>query len=462
MLLKKSEVNEENYTVFEVEADAAEFDAALNKAYGKNRGQINIPGFRKGKAPRRIIEGMYGQDVFYQDALDEIAPQAFEFGVSEGKLKFIGRPSIENVSVNEDKTASFSFKVQNYPIVTLGEYKGLKAPKPAVEISEEAVTEEVDKIRKRNARKVDVDREAQMGDTVNIDFEGTQDGVPFDGGKADSYELELGSNSFVPGFEEQIVGMKPGEEKDIDITFPENYYENLAGKAVVFHIKLNSVTYLELPEADDEFAKDVGFDTLEEYRKSLRDDLEKKAGDDAEQKFRGEILRQACENMKVDIPDVMIEEQVEKMIRDYGANMGLDVYSMNKEKLYSMLGITDDIIEGSLKQGAEIQVKTDLLIDAVAKAENISFTEEEAEEYIKKVAEDSKATVEDIKKYFGEEYIMEQHIKEAATEILMDSAVVDDAPAQEAPAEEKAPEAVEAAPKKKPGRKKKTEKTDGE
>ena len=148
MLLKKSEVNEENYTVFEVEADAAEFDAALNKAYGKNRGQINIPGFRKGKAPRRIIEGMYGQDVFYQDALDEIAPQAFEFGVSEGKLKFIGRPSIENVSVNEDKTASFSFKVQNYPIVTLGEYKGLKAPKPAVEISEEAVTEEVDKIRK--------------------------------------------------------------------------------------------------------------------------------------------------------------------------------------------------------------------------------------------------------------------------------------------------------------------------
>ena len=438
MLLKKSEVNEENYTVFEVEADAAEFDAALNKAYGKNRGQINIPGFRKGKAPRRIIEGMYGQDVFYQDALDEIAPQAFEFGVSEGKLKFIGRPSIENVSVNEDKTASFSFKVQNYPIVTLGEYKGLKAPKPAVEISEEAVTEEVDKIRKRNARKVDVDREAKMGDTVNIDFEGTQDGVPFDGGKADSYELELGSNSFVPGFEEQIVGMKPG------------------------HIKLNSVTYLELPEADDEFAKDVGFDTLEEYRKSLRDDLEKKAGDDAEQKFRGEILRQACENMKVDIPDVMIEEQVEKMIRDYGANMGLDVYSMNKEQLYSMLGITDDIIEGSLKQGAEIQVKTDLLIDAVAKAENISFTEEEAEEYIKKVAEDSKATVEDIKKYFGEEYIMEQHIKEAATEILMDSAVVDDAPAQEAPAEEKAPEAVEAAPKKKPGRKKKTEKTDGE
>ena len=166
--------------------------------------------------------------------------------------------------------------------------------------------------------------------------------------------------------------------------------------------------------------------------------------------------------MKVDIPDVMIEEQVEKMIRDYGANMGLDVYSMNKEQLYSMLGITDDIIEGSLKQGAEIQVKTDLLIDAVAKAENISFTEEEAEEYIKKVAEDSKATVEDIKKYFGEEYIMEQHIKEAATEILMDSAVVDDAPAQEAPAEEKAPEAVEAAPKKKPGRKKKTEKTDGE
>ena len=447
MLLKKNDVNEENFTVFEVEADAKEFDAAVGKAFNKNKGQINIPGFRRGKAPRQIVEGMYGAGVFYEDALDDLAPQAFDFGISEGKIKFIGRPSIENVNVNEDKSASFTFKVRNYPVVTLGEYKGLKAPKAKVEISEDDITAEVDKIRKRNARKVDVDREARNGDTVNIDFEGTLDGVSFDGGKADSYELELGSKSFVPGFEEQIVGMKSGEEKDIDITFPDDYYENLAGKAVVFHIKLNSVTYLELPEADDEFAKDVGYDTLDEYRQSIREDLEKKANEDAETKFRGEILRQACENMQVDIPDIMIDEQVEKMIRDYGANMGLDVYSMDREQLYSMLGITDEIVEGSLKQGAEIQVKTDLLIDAVAKAEDIKFTEEEAEAYIQKVAEDTKSTVEDIKRYFGEEYISEQHIKEAATELLMENAVALDQPEEVEPAaEEKAEEMEEEKP----------------
>ena len=278
MILKNVEKKEKNTAAFEVESDAAEFEKAVNDAYRKNRSSISIPGFRKGKAPRAVIEGMYGPEVFYQDAMDELAPAAYEFGVKESGLKVVGAPAIENVEVTDARTVCFTFAVSLYPEVTLGQYKGLEAVKLPVEVSDEEVEAELNAARKRNARMLDIDdRDAQMGDTANIDFDGYLNGERFDGGKAEGYSLELGSNSFVPGFEEQVVGMKIGEEKDLNITFPEEYTPELAGKDVVFKVKLNSLTMPELPELDDEFAKDVSeFDTLEEYKASIRENLSRR------------------------------------------------------------------------------------------------------------------------------------------------------------------------------------------
>ena len=275
MIFKNVEKKENNTALFTVEADAAEFEKAVNGAYLKNKSSINIPGFRKGKAPRAVVEGMYGSEVFYQDALDALAPEAFDKGLAESGLRMVGAPSVSDVKVNDDKSASFTFEITLYPEVTLGEYKGLSAEKPAVEVDEDEVEHELDKQRKQNARQISVeDRPAAMGDTVNIDFDGFLDGERFDGGKAEGYSLELGSHSFVPGFEEQVAGMTIGEEKELPITFPKDYVEGLAGKDVVFKVKLNSISVSELPEADDEFAKDVSeFDTLEEYKNDLREQM---------------------------------------------------------------------------------------------------------------------------------------------------------------------------------------------
>ena len=312
MILKNVEKKENNTALFTVESDAAEFEAAVNGAYLKNKSSINIPGFRKGKAPRAIVESMYGREVFYQDAMDDLAPKAFEQGLSEGQLRIVGQPAIDNVEVTEERTVRYTFSVTLYPEVTLGQYKGLKAPKEVTTASDEEVNEEIEKTRKQNARKVSVeDRPAQMGDTVNIDFDGYLNGERFDGGKAEGYDLELGSNSFVPGFEEQVVGMQIGEEKDLDITFPESYVENLAGKAVVFKVKLNAITFPELPELDDEFAGDQGFDTLAEYKEDVRKKLQDRYNDQAENVFRSLIMKQAADNMSCDVPDAMIQEKAE-------------------------------------------------------------------------------------------------------------------------------------------------------
>ena len=272
----------------------------------KNKHSINIPGFRKGKAPRAVVEGMYGAEVFYQDAMDELAPKAFEQGVTENDVKFVGAPSIVDVNVTDDKTVAYTFSVTLYPEVTLGQYKGLSAERYPAEVDEDEIGYELEAARKRNSRKVDVEREAQMGDVANIDFDGYLNGERFDGGKAEAYDLELGSGSFVPGFEEQIVGMNIGDEKDIDITFPENYAPELAGKAVVFKIKLNDFSVNELPELDDEFAKDNGFDTLDEYKADVKADLEKRKTEQRDGEVRADLMHKAIGNMTVAVPEVMV------------------------------------------------------------------------------------------------------------------------------------------------------------
>lgn len=432
MIVKNVEKKENNAAVFQVESDAAEFASAVNGAYLKNKSSIYIPGFRKGKAPRAVVEGMYGKEVFYQDAMDELAPKAFEFGVKEAELRIVGAPSIVDVNVTEESTVAYTFSVSLYPEVTLGQYKGLEAVKESAEVSEEEVDAEVETARKSNARMISVDdREAQMGDTANIDFDGYLNGERFDGGKAEGYSLELGSKSFVPGFEEQIVGMKVGEEKDLPITFPENYHEDLAGKEVVFKVKLNSLTMAELPALDDEFAKDVSeFDTLDEYRTDVRKNLQIRKDEQVEAKFRSEIMRQACENMTVQIPEVMIDEKVEEAIRNYAANFGMTDRSLGLDKLMEMMGLNQDIVNASIRPGAESQVKTELLLEAVVKAEDIQVSEEEAEEYLNKVAESIKAKADDVREYFGSEFIRGERSKEKATSLILDSAVAAEAKAE--------------------------------
>ena len=338
MILKNVENKENNTAAFVVESDAAEFAKAVNDAYLKNRSSISIPGFRKGKAPRAVIEGMYGPEVFYQDAMDELAPAAYEFGIKEAGLRVVGAPSISDVDITDDKTVAYTFSISVYPEVTLGQYKGLEAPKAAVEVSDADVEAELNSVRKRNARMLDIDdREARMGDTANIDFDGYLDGERFDGGKAEGYALELGSNSFVPGFEDQVVGMKIGEEKDINITFPKDYTPELAGKDVVFKVKLNSLTTPELPELDDEFAKDVSeFDTLEEYKNSIRENLSKVRTERAEADFRNEIMHQAAENITADIPAVMIDEKVEDILRNYASQFGMRDNSVSLDEIKSV------------------------------------------------------------------------------------------------------------------------------
>lgn len=441
MNVKNIEKKENNSASFQVETDKAEFEAAVNKAYLKAKRDIYIPGFRKGKAPRAVIEGMYGAEVFYEDAIDALAPDAFEAGIKESELKMVGAPSISDVKVTDDKTVEYTFAVTLYPEVTLGQYKGLEAAKEEPVVADEKVDEEINAVRKRNARMLSVeDRAAAMGDTANIDFDGYLNGEQFDGGKADAYELELGSGSFVPGFEEQVVGMNVGEEKDINITFPENYVEDLAGKDVVFKVKLNSLTTAELPELDDEFAKDVSeFDTLEEYKADIRANLEKAAKEQAENKFRADILRQACDNIVADIPAVMVDEKLEEMIRGYAANYGMSDRNVSLDKLKEMMGLNDEMVNSMLRPGAEFQVKNDLLIDAIVKAENIEVTDEDVEEYLKKVGEDVKASPEDLKQYFGIDFIKEECKKDKANSVIFDSAVVGEAkPAEEAKSEETA------------------------
>ena len=353
--------------------------------------------------------------------------------MKENELRVVGSPSIKNVQVTDERTALYEFSVTLYPEVKLGEYKGLKVVKEVVDVDDEDVASELESVRKRNARKLNVERAAEMGDTANIDFDGYLNGERFDGGKAENYSLTLGSGSFVPGFEEQVVGMQIGEEKDIDITFPENYTPELAGKAVVFKVKLNSLTVDELPELDDEFAKDVSeFDTLEEYKADVRKNLESQRAEQAQSAFESLALKQASDNLDVDVPDVMIQEKAEDMLRNYAANFGLDARNMSYEQLMQTMGLDAASMNQTILPGAQLQVRTDLLLEAVAKAENFETSEEDLNAYAQKVADSIGAKAEDVMKYFGKDFVEAEQKKEQARKLIVDSAIpVDEAPVAE-------------------------------
>ena len=424
MLVKNVEKKDSKTASFQVEVDANEFDKAVTEAFNKNKSSISIPGFRKGKAPRAVVEGMYGSDVFYQDAIDALLAPAYEHGYDNCGLRIIGKPAVSNMDLSDDNVLTFTFDVELYPEVTLGEYKNLSAAKETFVITEEDVDGQINGVRKRNGRVIDLEREAQMGDTADIDFVGTLDGVAFDGGSAEGYELELGSNTFVPGFEEQIVGMNIGDVKDINITFPEDYTPEMAGKDVVFKVTLNSLSKTELPELDDDFVQDVSeFNTVEEYRADTRKDMERVMQEQMDAKWRTAIMTQACNNMTVEIPESMMEEKIDELIRSYAANFGLTDPKMTTDDIKNMMGLDEEAINATIRPAAEYQIKQELLLDAIVTAENIEITDEELEDYIKGAAETVGVTADQIRQYFGEEYIKNEFKKEKASKIVIESAV---------------------------------------
>ena len=333
--------------------------------------------------------------------------------------------------VTDDKALVLTFMVDLFPEITLGQYKGLSAQKGEAVVTDEMVEAEINADLKRNSRFVDVDREAQEGDTANIDFDGYLDGEQFEGGYGEGYRLEIGSKTFVPGFEDQIIGMKVGETKDINITFPENYTEELAGKDVVFKVKLNSLCVAELPEFDDEFVQDISeFETVDEFKADLRKEMEKRAVENVESAFRSDIMMQACENMTVDIPEVLINAKVEELVHTYANNFGVTDPKLTTEDIIKMMGLDDESLNTTIRPVAVNQVKQELLLEAVIEAEGIDIAGEAFDEYVKTTAESVNATPESILNYFGEDFIKNEYKREQATKIIMDSAIV--APKEEA------------------------------
>lgn len=423
MTVKSCEKLEKSQVALTIEVGAAEFEAAVEKAYQKMRRKINVPGFRPGKAPRKMIERMYGAEVFFEEAINIAFPEAYEAAVEQEKLQVVGYPAVE--MVGEVTKDGFTFKATApvYPEVTLGEYKGLKAEKPEVKVTAADVDERLKTLADRNTRLVSVDREAKSGDTAVIDFEGFLNGKPFEGGKGENHNLELGSGSFVPGFEDQVIGMKAGEEKDINITFPENYHEDLAGKAVVFKVKVHEVKEKEVPEMDDEFAKDVSeFDTLKDLKADLKKKITEERQKDADRAFEENLMNQVAENITADIPDVMVENQARQYLDNFKAQISRQ---FPYEEYKKMTGMDDEKLLADAKEPALRQVKMDLAVAAIIKAENIEASDEDVEAEYKKMAEQFGMDVDMVKKYLVKEQVQDQFLSQKAVAVVVDSATAE-------------------------------------
>ena len=380
MNVKSIEKNGNQATIV-VEIDKELMEKGVNAAYMKARKQIMIPGFRKGKAPRKMIEAMYGAHVFYEDGLEEIFPEVYQFAVIEQDVKAIGRPSLTDMDINEENVVTLTLTTEIYPEVTLGQYKGLEIEQAPVEVTDAQVEAELNRMAQNVASTEVVEKAAEMGDTANIDFEGFDNGVAFDGGKGDNFDLKLGSGQFVPGFEEQIVGMTAGEEKDIDITFPENYTPELAGKPVVFHVKLNKVTVTTVPAQDDEFAKDVSeFETLEELKADIRAKALENAQKQADSAFENAAVEKAAENATVDMPKALIESELDNQMERFAYQLQMSGYSM--EAYAKMMGGDVSTMRNAFRPAAEKQAKIDVTLAKIAEVEGIAVSEEEmAAEY---------------------------------------------------------------------------------
>ncbi len=411
-----------NEATIVIEIDKELMESGVNKAYMKARKNIMIPGFRKGKAPRKMIESLYGAHVFYEDGLEEIFPQVYEEAVVKQDIKAVGRPSLTDMQISDDNIVTLTLTTELYPEVTLGDYKGLEVERAAVEVSDEQVAAELDRMAQNVASTETVERAAQMGDTANIDFEGFDNGVAFQGGKGENFDLKLGSGSFVPGFEEQVVGMTAGEEKDIDITFPEDYKADLAGKPVVFHVKLNKVTATNVPAMDDEFAKDVSeFDTLE----ALKADIRQKALDNA-QKQSDSAFEQACvdkaaENTTVEMPKALIEAELDNQMERFGYQLQMSGYSM--DAYAKMMGGDLATMRNAFRPTAEKQAKVNVTLAKIVEVEGIEVSEDEINAELETLAKQYEMELDKIKSMVPTEEIKANLETRKAVKVIVDSAV---------------------------------------
>ena len=425
MALKSSNKVDTNTYEIEVTVDSETFNDACKKAYLKGRKDIQIPGFRKGKATQGMIEKMYGEGAFFEEALDIVYPDAVSSAIEEAELKVVDAPfDLEIPVMSKAEGVEMKMKVTTYPEVKLGKYKELEATKLSTEATDEDVENELKQMQERNSRLIDVtDRAAKMGDTATIDFEGFTDGVAFDGGKGENYPLELGSGSFIPGFEEQVAGHKVDEEFDVNVTFPEEYAEELAGKEAVFKCKIHEIKSKELPELDDEFAKDVSeFDTLDEVKEYLKKQISEKKENDAKYDLENQLLEQVVEGMEAEIPECMFAKRTDEMIQDYAYR--LQMQGLDLETYLKYMGQDMDAFKASFKDGAEKQVKVSIALAAIIDAENIEVTDEEIDAEAAKIGEQYGMDAEQVKKAVPAEQLVEDIKRNKAVDLIVESAVI--------------------------------------
>ena len=427
MSFKVEQLEEKNMVKLVIEASAEEFEAGLNAAYNKNKNKISVPGFRKGKAPRKMIEQLYGSQIFFEDAANEIIPDAYADAAKESGLDIVSQPKVSIEQLEAGKPFIFAAEVAVRPEVELGEYKGVEVTKADAEVTDADVEEELKKVQEQNSRTVSVeDRAVKDGDMTVIDFEGFIDGEAFEGGKGENYPLTIGSHSFIDTFEEQMIGMNIGEEKELNVTFPEDYHaENLKGKPATFKVTVKEIKEKQLPELDDDFAQDVSdFDTLAEYKDDLKKKIAERKESEAKAKKESEAIEKVVEAAKMDIPQAMIDTQVNRMLEDFA--MRLQQQGLSVEQYFQYTGMTADKIMEEMKPEAVKRIKNSLVLEAVAKAENIEVSEEEFEAELQKMADMYKMEIEKIKEFMqdAEAKQMKDDIAiQKAVELIVSSAV---------------------------------------
>ena len=446
MSVKSCENLEKSQVKLTIEVGAEEFEKAVNKAYLQMRGKMNVPGFRPGKAPRKIIEGMYGAEVFYEEAVNIVLPDAYEAAVQEQKLEVVGYPQVELESCGKDGVV-FQCTVAVYPEVTLGQYKGLEAPRAEVKVMAADVNARLKEMAERNSRLVSVERAVKKGDTADIDFEGFDNGKAFDGGKGENFDLEIGSGSFVPGFEDQVIGMKAGEEKDLDITFPEDYHKDLAGKKVVFHVKAKEIKCKELPKLDDDFAKDVSeYDTLKELKDSIKREITEQREQSAKYAVENELMEKVAANIECDIPDALIDEQCARFLEEF--KQRLQSQGIPYDQYCKMTNMDEAKFLEESKEPATREVRMDLAVNAIIKEEKLEATDEEVEKQYNDLAEKYSMDVNELKKYLDAMSVRTQIIRDKAISVVVDSAKIEKKKAPKKEAEGEAAEGEEKPAKK--------------
>ena len=397
MNCKVEKTENANEVKLEITVEAEKFENAMKKVYFQNAKYINIPGFRKGKAPMNIVEKYYGAQIFYEDAFNDVATQAYDEALEENKIDVVSRPTVDIIQMEKGKDVIFSAIVQVKPEVKLGKYKGIDIKKIEYPVKDEDIEKELKKMQEKNARLITIeDRALENGDIATIDFEGFTDGVPFEGGKAEGHELEIGSGAFIPGFEEQLVNMKINEEKEIKVTFPKEYFsKDLAGKEATFKVKLHEIKKKELPKLDDEFAKDVSeFDTLEELKADIKNKMEKDNEQKAKYETEESAIKAVCDNVKIDIPSGMVDMEVDHMIQDISQR--LSYQGLKLDQYLKMIGKTEEEVRKEYEPQAIEAIKSRLTLEAIRKAEKIEASEEEIKEKLEEMAKNYGKKVEEI------------------------------------------------------------------